>query len=65
MATMLAAVRSAESTRPQQEPDPEVPERARQRIKVLEMATLFTTGGRVEGSMLCPASSSTPSSSYW
>ena len=31
MATMLTAVRSAESARPPQEPDPEVPERARMR----------------------------------
>lgn len=31
MATMLTAVRSAEPTRPSQDPDPEVPERARMR----------------------------------
>ncbi len=31
MATMLTPVRSAEPTRPRQEPDPEVPERARMR----------------------------------
>ncbi len=31
MATMVSAVRSSEPTRPQTDPDPEVPERARQR----------------------------------
>ena len=30
MATMVSAVRSAEPTRPPSDPDPEVPERARQ-----------------------------------